>query len=92
MILTKAIEAAREALSDSTIYNPMGTVNRIEKALAALPDKPMTEDEIAKIIQRIVKMDFGSGITAHKIIEALKAANVLYVEDEAQAKAESFKE
>lgn len=58
-----------------------GVLASCKASIAALPDKPMTEEEIAKIIQRIVKMDFGSGITAHKTVQTLKANNVLYVED-----------
>lgn len=42
-----------------------------------LPDKPMTEDEIVQLIWDKADKDF----TPESIVKALKAANVLYVEE-----------
>lgn len=50
------------------------------KSLAALPDKPMTEDEIMTIIYTAWD-DKENGGDLHKLMQVLKAANVLYVEE-----------
>lgn len=92
--LTKAIEAAREALeSVGKTYSPSNSFSRDDQreaieqeareALAALPDKPMTEKEIAKIIALAVfgecdEYELSLGIEA---VEKLKAANCLYVKE-----------
>lgn len=62
-------------------------MNEIDRAFSALPDKPMTEDEIFSILFYL-KDDSGqylfrgtSALGARAVIRALKAANVLYVED-----------
>lgn len=51
-----------------------------EQALAALPDKPMAEVQIFDLIDDATKITL-EGETIHEIIRALKAANVLYVEE-----------
>lgn len=94
MTLAKAIEAARESL---TLVEDCFRLSKEGKpvpqqhlrdvcsgALAALPDKPMTEDEIFEVIMSSNEWNDGGCIlpdNARKIIRALKAANVLYVED-----------
>lgn len=82
MTITKAIEAAREALK---IFS--GDAFEIaDRALAALPEKPMMGDEIATMIRDILieNVDDSSSVlnvTTYDIIRALKAANCLYVEE-----------
>lgn len=88
MTLTSAIEAAREAMTNATGWMHMKDktfhVEKMEKALAALPDKPITENEIFEIIMACNKWNDGGLVlsnNARNIIRALKAANVLYCED-----------
>lgn len=90
MTLTSAIEAAREALHNTTCYCDQCDDNtyctncdNLNKAIDALPDKPMTEDEIAKIIALAV---FGECDTyelslAMEAVAALKDAKVLFVKE-----------
>lgn len=88
MTLTKAVEAAKQhnlnALRYVTIEHLSGIADEIEQALAALPDKPMSEDEI----QSVIFFHFansGIGIDSGQIcevIKAMKSANVLYVSEE----------
>lgn len=91
MTLTKAIEGAREALTNLKKYQkPMNKVGReffkglahqndlLDNALAALPDKPMTESELVNIL----KLEFINKTPSPlNIIRALKDANVLYVKE-----------
>lgn len=92
MTLAKAIEAARDGLEVSQLWLanciPVTEVKGkkplpvIVKALATLPDKPMTEDEIAKIIDRALQTAYDHDLVeSDQIIRALKAHNVLFVED-----------
>lgn len=100
MTLTKAIDAAREALKHASavlfldhfykepkIPAVKAAYDIVDKALAALPDKPMTEDEIDALIRYEVcnNGDLRLGVNVDKCVEsiitALKAANVLYVEE-----------
>lgn len=80
MTLTQVIEAIKAVLRDSTIYNPMGTVNRIEKHIAALPE-PMTEEEIYKIAYDASNNAGYYEDDVRCIIAALKSANVLFVKE-----------
>lgn len=99
MTLAKKIEEAREALNtilenidcdtrhkNQEIANYAHILcNEIKQALAALPDKPMTEDEMLKLIAPKV-VGVGSGILhetgldmCRDVIRALKDADVLYI-------------
>lgn len=73
-----------------TTYHSYSVVKKAtimaKKALAALPKKPMTEADITKIIVSAINGNCLHGETldqiAPKVTQALKAANVLYVEKE----------
>lgn len=88
MTLIKAIEAAREALNllIAQHYYDRGNCLDIIKgreALTALPDKPLSEAAIIKAVANILelkKFDFADA-QATAIIQAMKAANVLYCEE-----------
>lgn len=86
MTLTSAINAAREALNKAVTIRALSPHHEpwvveicrlcceAKSSLTALPDKPMTEDQILEIILRA---------GCHKsILRDLKAANVLYVSEE----------
>lgn len=81
MTLTKAREALklimRASKPERKIYILAGN------ALDALPNKTMTDDEIAKIIALAVfgECDTYEVSLAMEAVTALKAANALYVED-----------
>lgn len=78
MTLTNAIAAARIISNDlkNTVAHNVGTAVNLRNALAALPDKPMTEDEIKEIILRNLYLgEYG-------IFRALKAADCLYVKED----------
>lgn len=87
---TKAIEAAREALAglslslslDADLRGYTGLSKKVDKALAALPVKPMTEEEIERTIVTCINTGrYTEYQVARMIIRALKAHNCLYVED-----------
>lgn len=90
MTLTKVVEAVREALNEAVDADPNGVAwDALTKALAALPDKAMTEEEILKMIApKIVGVGqcgilYETGLDmVRDILRALKAANVLYVSEE----------
>lgn len=94
MSLTSAIESAREIYAwldehgrvvcreDKQGGGVVGNNRAIPNnwtPLAALPDKPMSEDEIASKISHMISRD--NHYQPVDIIRALKAANVLYVEE-----------
>lgn len=89
MTLTKAIEAAREALTvgdkNLTVYWSETHKRHVyyREIVKVLPDKPMTEDEIAKIIALAVfgECDKYELSLAMEAVIALKGANVLFVEE-----------
>lgn len=82
--LHKSVEAAREAIRHAKrkMSDGSGTcytgapLAYLETALSALPEKPMTEDEIAEII--VARSWFGRS-AALILIRALRDAGVLYV-------------
>jgi hypothetical protein len=81
MTLSKAIEAAREAFIE--IKGRTGRqviLYHADKALAALPEKPMTEDEVILLIKASTGTLFDH--EARNIIHALRAANVLFVKED----------
>lgn len=89
MTLTKAIEAARVAMARATSHlgwsnNAKKAAVELNQALAALPDKPMTEDQLEGKIGNTIafyKADGNSYFIARKIIQKLKSDNVLYIEE-----------
>lgn len=86
MTLTKAVEAAREALKRNIVCmegNLDGSAMihaETKQALAALPEKPMTEQEIHDLVYPDI-LAFIDKEELTIVIRALKAANVLYVEE-----------
>lgn len=89
MTLAKAIEAAKRAFkcdgfrTTSNMIQYLLTdeeVNGVRDALAALPDKPMTEDELLLIVKKHVK-GMANPETVRATIQALKSAGVLYVDE-----------
>lgn len=92
MTLTKAIEAAIVAMSRATPHlgwsnNAKKAAVELEKSLAALPDKPMTDQEIVEYISEYARNHEDALISSNAFqvirltLRALKAANVLYVKD-----------
>lgn len=64
-------------------FKPENAINKIRKALSALPDRPMSEDEILKIAIEGLRESYANDFEglAKDVIRALKSANVLYVEE-----------
>lgn len=79
MTLTEKIEGAREALNDVATNCISFDSDKVSDALAALPDKPMTEEGVIKIIEPYLSVIYSNAEAKHGIIRALKAANVLYI-------------
>lgn len=53
-----------------------------QEALAALPNKPLTEDELLNIIQEAYITASIYTPIEHAVLKALKEANVLYISEE----------
>lgn len=77
MTLTSAINAARELL-DCVDGNYKEVADNLREQLAALPDNPKSEDEIVKIIRDEL---FDNSGTVYDVVQKLKEANVLYVQE-----------
>jgi len=83
--LTKSIEAAREHLEYAAKSSTGSSWKDryICKALAALPDSPKSEDEIYKIVYKIIDAPHAGAITkANLVVKALRAENCLYVKED----------
>lgn len=90
MTLTKAVEAARDGLVQARVWiDHRGALEIVNYALAALPDQPMSKDELSEIISKVwAEMAHEASrrmetLTAKDIIylciQTMKKANVLYV-------------
>lgn len=88
MTLAEKIEGARVALNElldavNKGYKKSHVIEVTDQALATLPDKPMTEDEIKQIIGRSMGAALMTGVNAvDEVFRVLKAENVLFVKEE----------
>lgn len=87
MMLTKAVEAAREGLVQARVWiDHRGALEIVNYAIAALPEKPMTEAELIDLVYNALDKAGGTMrgpwySAAQIAIKELKAANVLYCEE-----------